>query len=60
MGDVGGDDADTGDEGFLDPEELTWHDYVALAWAMAQTVLLPFLLATATLLALYLLSIYLL
>ena len=48
------------DEVSLSPEDVTWSDYVALAVAMAQTVLLPFLLASAVLLLLFLLSLFLL
>lgn len=48
------------DEASLSPEDVTWSDYVALAVAMAQTVLLPFLIASAVLLSLFLLSLFLL
>lgn len=39
--------------------DLTFSDYIALIIAMAQTVLLPFILASAALLALFLLSLLL-
>lgn len=37
-------------------DDLEWRDYVALAIALGQTVLLPFLLVLATLIVLFLLS----
>jgi len=45
----------------IPPEEtLTWRDYGAILLALAQTVLLPFLLALAFLFVLFLASVYLL
>lgn len=40
-------------------EDLTWQDYGAILLALAQTVLLPFLLAAAFLFLLFLVSVYL-
>lgn len=58
---AGGPEEDTGDgEEFLSPEDVTWSDYVALTIALAQTVLLPFLLASAVLFVLFILSLFLL
>ena len=41
-------------------DELDWRDYVAIAMALAQTVLLPFLVVVGFLLVLFLASVYLL
>lgn len=44
----------------LTPEELSWRDFVAIAVALTQTVLLPFLLVALFLLLFYVASVYLL
>lgn len=41
-------------------DELGWRDYVAIVAALAQTVLLPFLVVVGFLLVLFLASVYLL
>lgn len=57
--DENGPTADSEVEALFAPEDVTWRDYVAISVAMAQTVLLPFLLASLVLLVLFVLSIYL-
>lgn len=47
---------DTEDE--IAAEELTWHDYIALLFALGRTVILPFLLIAAVLFGLFLISLY--
>lgn len=49
---------DPGEHATVNAEDISWRDYVAIAIALAQTVLLPFLLASAFLFLLFLLSIY--
>jgi len=60
--DVTGNDTNaTGEFVDVPPEDaLTWRDYGAILVALAQTVLLPFLLALAFLFLLFLASVYLL
>ena len=41
-------------------DDLSWRDYVAIVLALAQTVLLPFLVVIGVLLVLFLASVYLL
>ena len=51
------DDADREQDAF---DELDWRDYIAMPLALAQTVLLPFLVIVFFLLVLFLGSVYLL